>query len=156
MKQNYRSPFFPEEIGRRLWEWGCSNKFPLELHVLVFVSPKLGSNRIKPGAPHQSRRQRQAPHGGLQLVHRRRDTLDALRHQRLDLDLELPPALLLVVRLAGGEELLGPGSCFTRGVRERSTGMPGATKHGRHLETKDRLQCNLVFEKKLLTLNETP
>lgn len=70
---------------------------------------KVPSGTVTGGA-HQGRRERQAPHRGLQLVHGGGDALGAVRDQRLDSDFELFPAVLVVLGLAGGEELLPPGS----------------------------------------------
>lgn len=62
------------------------------------------------GGAHQRRRERQASHRGLQLVHGGGGALGAVRHQRLDSNFELFPAVLVVLGVAGGEELLPPGS----------------------------------------------
>lgn len=66
----------------------------------------LSGPRCRFGSAHQRRRERQASHGGLQLVHRRRDAHGGVRHQGLDLDFELLLAVLVVLGLAGGEKLL--------------------------------------------------
>lgn len=58
---------------------------------------------------HQRWGEGQTPHRGFELVHRWRDALGAVRHQWLDLDFEFFPAVLVVLRVTGGEKLLLSG-----------------------------------------------
>lgn len=65
------------------------------------------------GGAHQRWRERQAAHWGFQLIHRWRDTLGTVRHQRLDLNFEFFLAVLVVLGVAGGVILLSFGSWWT-------------------------------------------
>lgn len=80
-----------------------------EIQQLPLMHKVGTSTWVQISSSHQRRREGQASYRGFKLVHRRRDTLGAVWHERLDLDFELFPVVLVVLRVTGGEKLLFSG-----------------------------------------------
>lgn len=102
-----------------------------EIQQLLLMHRVGARTRVQISSSHQRWREGQTSHRGFELVHGWRDTLGAVRHQRLDLDFELFSAVLVVLRVTGGEKLLFSGIWWTcvkeKVIRARQSGELGWT-----------------------------